>query len=357
MINVLILAGGEGTRFWPLSRINKPKQFLQLLDNQKNMLQQTVERINKLVPLENIFIITNTDYKQKIQEQVKEIKAENIILEPLKRNTAAAIGLSALFIESKYPGSIMIVLPIDHLIKDEVNFIETLKRAIEVASSGEKLVALGIKPTYPETGYGYIHIGQIDQNFACQVFKVKRFIEKPDRAKARMFIETGNYFWNSGIFIWQNQVILESIKKNLPKLYVALQTIKRVMYTDRLEKVILEEFKGLTAVSIDYGILEKADNVYVLPGDFAWSDLGNLLALKYIKEQDEMGNIIIGKHLGIDTEKSIIYNQDKLITTIGLKDMIIINTEDVILICDKKRAQKVKKIREKLKNYGLTEYL
>ncbi|QTL97699.1 NTP transferase domain-containing protein [Iocasia frigidifontis] len=357
MINVLILAGGEGTRFWPLSRRNRPKQFVQLLDNQKNMLQQTVERINNLVPIENIFIATNTDYKQKIQEQVKEIKAENIIIEPLKRNTAAAIGLSALFIESKYPGSIMIVLPIDHLINDEVNFIETIKRAIEVASSGEKLVTLGIKPTYPETGYGYIHIGQIDQDFTYQVFKVKRFIEKPDRAKAETFLKTGNYFWNSGIFIWQNQVILESIKKNIPQLYDSLQKIKRVINTDWFGKVILEEFKELTAVSIDSGILEKVDNVYVLPGYFAWGDLGNLLGLKYVKEQDERCNTIIGKHLGVDTENSIIYNQDKLITTIGLKNMIIINTEDVILICDKKRAQEVKKIREKLEKCGLIEYL
>ncbi|MDI3547431.1 MAG: mannose-phosphate guanylyltransferase [Halanaerobiales bacterium] len=358
MITALIMAGGQGTRFWPLSRTHKPKQFLKLTDDQKTMLQSTVERIKGLVPPEQIFIATNENYREPIREQLTEVPAENIIIEPLKRDTAPSIGLSALYIDRTYPGSTMIVLPADHLIKDEKRFISTLQKAVMVAATGKNLVTLGIKPTHPETGYGYIHYGELCHTIDDEeVYRVKAFTEKPDIATAREFLKKGTYLWNSGMFIWQVESILEKIKLHMPDLYGSLKRIGQALGTDLEKKVIMEEFKGLEAISIDYGIMEKAGDIYVIPGDFGWDDLGSWPALERVKKVDDNGNVIVGKHYGIDTKDSIIHSPNKVVTTIGLKDIVIVDTEDAILICDKKRAQEVKEIRAILEENGMEECL
>jgi mannose-1-phosphate guanylyltransferase len=265
MITALIMAGGQGTRFWPLSRTHKPKQFLNLTDDQKTMLQSTVERIKPLVPSERIFIATNKNYKKPIQEQLAEIPEENIILEPLKRNTAPSIGLSSLYIENKYPGSTVLVLPADHLIKDENRFLDIIKKAVMTTATGNNIVTLGIKPTHPEIGYGYIHYGDrfhtIDND---HIFSVKEFKEKPDLATAKDFLKDGNYLWNSGMFIWNVQSILENFKTYMPNLYSSLNQIKKVLGTDLEKKTILEEFKSMENISIDYGIMENAIQVQVM---------------------------------------------------------------------------------------------
>jgi mannose-1-phosphate guanylyltransferase len=352
------MAGGEGTRFWPLSRKDNPKQFLKLNDNQKTMLQETVERINKLVPLEQVFIATNEAYQEAIKNQLDGVPSENIIVEPMKRNTAACIGLSSVVIEDKYPGSTMIVLPADHLIEDEKKFVEILSKAVMTAATGKSLVTLGIKPTHPETGYGYIHYGDhlhtIDGD---QVFEVQNFTEKPDLDTAKDFLEAGNYLWNSGIFIWQLDSILYNIEKHLPEMYKSLRKIKNALGTDLEEKVIKNEFEQMESVSIDYGIMEKADDIYVIPGSFGWDDLGSWPALERVKKVDDDGNTVVGKHYGIDTNNSIIYSPNKVVTTIGLDGVVIVDTEDAILICDKNRAQEVKEIRSILKNEGLEDCL
>jgi len=354
MITALIMAGGEGTRFWPLSRKDNPKQFLKLNNNQKTMLQETVERINELVPIEQVFIATNAAYQEAIKNQLEGIPLENIIVEPMKRNTAACIGLSSVVIENKYPGSTMIVLPADHLIKDEKKFVDILSKAIMTAATGKNLVTLGIKPTHPETGYGYIHYGNhlhtIDGD---QVFEVQNFTEKPDLDTAKKFLEKGNYLWNSGMFIWQLDSILYNIEKYLPEMYESLLKIKKALGTDLEKKVIKNEFEQMESVSIDYGIMERADDIFVIPSSFGWDDLGSWPALERVKKVDNDGNVVIGKHYGIDTTNSIIHSPNKVVTTIGLDDVVIVDTEDAILICDKKRAQEVKEIRNILAEDGL----
>ncbi|SIR46580.1 mannose-1-phosphate guanylyltransferase [Halanaerobium kushneri] len=358
MITALIMAGGEGTRFWPLSRKDNPKQFLKLNDDQKTMLQETVERIKELVPIEQVFIATNEAYQEAIKKQIDGIPSENIIVEPMKRNTAACIGLSSVVIENKYPGSTMIVLPADHLIKDKNKFIDILSKAVMTASTGKNLVTLGIKPNHPETGYGYIHYGNhlhtIDED---QVFEVQNFTEKPDLDTAKEFLEDGNYLWNSGMFIWQLDSILYNIEKHLPEIYESLLKIKNALGTDSEKKVIENEFEQMESVSIDYGIMEKAENIFVIPGSFGWDDLGSWPALERVKKVDDNGNVVVGKHYGIDTTNSIIHSPNKVVTTIGLDGVVIVDTEDAILICDKKRAQEVKEIRNILANDGLKDCL
>jgi mannose-1-phosphate guanylyltransferase len=358
MITALIMAGGEGTRFWPLSRKDNPKQFLKLNDEQKTMLQQTVERIAQLVPYEQIFIATNDSYQQAIKDQLAELPEDNIIIEPLKRNTAPSIGLSSVIIEEKYPGSTMLVLPADHLIKDQNNFLDILKKGIMTAATGKNLVTIGIEPTHPETGYGYIHFGdKLHTIDGDSVFKVENFTEKPDLDTATEFLKDGSYLWNSGMFIWNLNSILANIEKHLPKLHLSLEKIKEALNTEQQAEIIKEEFEKMESISIDYGIMEKADDIFVIPGSFGWDDLGSWPALERIKKVDEQGNVVVGKHYGIDTKNSIIHSTDKVITTIGLDNIVIVNTDDAVLICDKKRAQEVKRIREILSEEGLDDYL
>lgn len=322
------------------------------------MLQETVERIKELIPFEQVFIATNEAYQEAIKNQLDGIPSENIIVEPMKRNTAACIGLSSVVIEDKYSGSTMIVLPADHLIKDEKKFVDILSKAVMTAATGKNLVILGIKPTHPETGYGYIdyggHLHTIDGD---QVFEVQKFTEKPDLDTAKDFLDDGNYLWNSGMFIWQLDSILYNIEKHLPEMYKSLLKIKDALGTDLEEKVIKNEFKQMESVSIDYGIMEKEDDIYVIPGSFGWDDLGSWPALERVKKVDDDSNTVVGKHYGIDTNNSIIHSPNKVVTTIGLDDVVIVDTEDAILICDKNRAQEVKEIRNILKNEGLEDCL
>lgn len=352
------MAGGQGTRFWPLSRADRPKQFLKLTDDQMTMLQQTVSRMSGLVSSEQIFIATNERYHDAIISQLPEIPEDNIIIEPMKRDTAPSIGLSSLYIERKYPGATMVVLPADHLIEDVDRFIDIIKKAVMIAATGKNIVTLGIKPTHPETGYGYIHYDNLYHSIdKDNVYQVQEFTEKPDLDTAKRFIEDGSFLWNSGMFIWELNTIFKNIKDYMPDLDDSLQVIKKALGTDREKEVIREEFSKLEGISIDYGIMEKADNIYTIPGDFGWDDLGSWPALERVKKVDGDGNIIYGKHYGIDTKNSIIHSPDKVVTTIGLQDIVIVDTKEAILICDKKRAQEVKAIREILEQDGLEDCL
>lgn len=359
MLTALIMAGGSGTRFWPLSRKDKPKQFLKLNNSKKSMLEETAARINKLVPAEQIFVATNKLYKSEINKQLADIPEENIIVEPQKRNTAAAVGLSSVIIENRFPNSTMIVLPADHLIKEEERFIKLLKKAVMAASIGENLLTVGIKATRPETGYGYINCGKklfdIDGE---QIFKVDNFAEKPDLDTAKKFLKSGNYLWNSGIFIWKVNNILANFEKHLPDLYLSLEKIRNFLGKDSEKEMIEKEFKKMKKISIDYGIMEKTEDIAVIPAAIAWDDIGSWPALSRIKETDALNNIKEAEHYGIDTKNSIIYSDsDKIIATIGIDNLIIVNTDDAILICDKKRAQDVKKIRNILAEENLDKYL
>jgi Mannose-6-phosphate isomerase./Nucleotidyl transferase. len=357
MITGVVMAGGKGERFWPKSRIKMPKQFLKLYGD-KTMIQQTVDRLKRLMPIENIFVVTNIDYAGLISDQIPELPTGNILIEPMGKNTAACIGLAALHTERLDRDSIMVVVPSDHVIKDEETYLGVLKTAIEKAKSGNNLVTIGIKPLHPETGYGYINFRKITHEILNNnpVHKVERFVEKPDYDTAVKYVESGDYLWNSGMFIWKTSTILNAIKEYLPQLYSALNVIRENFDSDELEKILYEEYSKLESISIDYGIMEKAKNVYVVPGDFGWDDVGSWTSIERLYEKDENGNVIKGNVVSVDTKKCIITGNEKLIATLGIEDVIIVDTEDALLICSKDKAQNVKEVLKELKEKK-SEYL
>lgn len=351
----LIMAGGRGERFWPKSRKRMPKQFLSLADDGKTMIQHTVERILPMVDVEDIYIVTNRDYKMLVQEQLPDIPQENILCEPVGRNTAPCIGLGAVHIARKYEDAVMFVLPSDHLIKYNTIFQKTLADAADVAEQGENLVTLGITPDYPETGYGYIKFNP--EETLGRAFAVDRFVEKPDLETAKGYLATEQYLWNSGMFIWKVSTILKNLEKYLPETYAGLQKIQQAIGTEDERSVLEHEFEAFRSESIDYGIMEKAQNIYILSGSFGWDDVGSWLAVERIRQSNEFGNIITGNAITVDTKNTIVQGDKKLIATVGIENLIIVDTEDALLICEKDSAGNIKKVLENLKICNRTEYL
>ena len=356
MTSVVIMAGGKGERFWPKSRVNMPKQFLSLTDDGKSMIQHTVERLKDIVEFENIYVVTNELYKGLVNEHIPEIPKENIIVEPVAKNTAPCIGLAAIHIAKKNRDSKMIVLPADHLIKFNEIFTDTLKTALDVVENGDNLATIGITPNYPETGYGYINFKRGD-SLQKNVYEVLKFEEKPNIEKAKEYLASGQYLWNSGMFIWKTSTILKCFKEFLPEIYNGLEVIETSIGTNNYEKVLKEEFVKLPSESIDYGVMEKAENIYVIPGNFGWDDVGSWLSLERINKTNQDGNVIKGNVISIKTKNSIIQGGDKLIATIGLKDVVIIDTDDAMLICHKNNTQEVKEIISNLRICNRNEYL
>lgn len=351
----LIMAGGRGERFWPKSRKSLPKQFLSLTDDGKTMIQLTVERIRSLVELEDIYISTNAGYKHLVLEQLPGIPEENILCEPVGRNTAPCIGLGAVHIAKKYEDAVMMVLPSDHLIKYTKMFKNTLENACAIAEKGENLVTIGITPDYPETGYGYIKFDPDKSD--GQAFEVDRFVEKPSLEVAKEYLETEEYLWNSGMFAWKVSTILENMKKFLPKIYEGLIEIQNAIGTEEYEQKLNKIFHDFQSESIDYGIMEKASNIYILPGTFGWDDVGSWLAVGRIRKSNEQGNVVRGNIITIDSENNIIEGTEKLIAVVGAKDLVIVDTEDAMLICDKDSTNKIKKVLENLKICNRDEYV
>ncbi len=351
----LIMAGGRGERFWPRSRKNLPKQFLSLTDDGKTMIQLTVERILPLVKMEDIYIATNKSYKDLVRSQLPGIPEENILCEPVGRNTAPCIGLGAAHIGKKYENALMLVLPSDHLIKFNNMFLGALREACRVAMEDDNLVTLGITPTYPETGYGYIKFNP--QKTLGGAYQVERFVEKPTLEVAKEYLETEEYLWNSGMFIWKLSSIWKNMEKYMPETYAGLQKIGAAIGTPEEDAVLEQEFAALPSVSIDYGIMEKAQHIYTIPGTFGWDDVGSWLAVERIKKTNEDGNVVNGNVITIDTHNCIVQGTNKLIAAVGLRDLIIVDTEDAILICEKHRAGDIRKVTENLKICNRDEYL
>lgn len=353
----LIMAGGKGERFWPKSRTHLPKQFLNISGN-KSMIQQCIDRLQKFIPLDQIFVITNELYAELIKVQVPSLPKENIIIEPIGRNTAPCVGLASIIIEEKFPDSGMIVLPSDHIIKNESEFINILKTAVEVSELGNNLITLGITPTYPETGYGYIEstYETLERN-GLLVHKVNKFVEKPSIEVAESYLKKGNYYWNSGIFVWRTSVIRHYIQLFMPEMHNLLEQMKTSFLTMDRDKVIKSEFHKMPDQSIDYGIMEKAEGIYVIPCVFGWDDVGSWTALERIDDLDEGGNVIRGNTINIDTKRCIIESNGKLIATLGVEDLIIVETDDVTLICKKEKAQDIKALIKELKLQKLEQYL
>ena len=351
----LIMAGGRGERFWPRSRQSLPKQFLSLTDDKKTMLQLTVERILPLVAMEDIFIVTNRGYRELVRAQLPELPEGNILCEPVGKNTAPCIGLGAVHIAKKYGDAVMMVLPSDHLIKYTSLFLNTLTDACEVAEQGGNLVTLGIAPDCPETGYGYIKF-QPEQTLG-RAFAVEKFVEKPDLETAKAYLASEQYLWNSGMFIWKTSTILDNLQAHLPETYAGLCKIREAIGTPMEEQVLEREFQGVRAESIDYGVMEKARDIYILSGAFGWDDVGSWLAVSRIKRSNELGTVVEGNVVTVDTRDTIIQGGGKLIAAVGLEDMIVVDSEDALLICEKAHAGDIKKVLENLKICNRREYL
>ena len=351
----LIMAGGRGERFWPKSRKNLPKQFLSLTDDGKTMIQLTVQRISPLVDLEDIYIATNKDYKKLVMEQLPGLPEQNILCEPVGRNTAPCIGLGAMHISKKYEDAVMFVLPSDHLIKFKDVYCEVLKEAKQIAEKEENLVTIGITPNYPETGYGYIKF--IPSEKEGNGNKVERFVEKPNLDLAKQYVASGEYLWNSGMFTWKVSTILKKLEAYMPETYEGLLKIREAIGTPEENEVLEKEFFAMKSDSIDYGVMEKAEDIYTLPGNFGWDDVGSWLAVERVKKVNEEGNVIDGNVTTVKTENCIIQGGDKLIATVGLKDIIVVDTADALLISTKQDEGDIKKVLEQLKNAHKDEYI
>lgn len=351
----LIMAGGRGERFWPRSRRNFPKQFLRLTDDGKTMIQLTVERILPLVSVEDIYIVTNRAYKALVQEQIPNLPEENILSEPMGRNTAPCIGLGAITISRKYEDAIMMVLPSDHLIKFNNMFRNVLDEGCTIAESGKNLVTIGITPTHPETGYGYVKFKS--DGSVGNAYEVDRFVEKPTLELAKEYLTTEEYLWNSGMFIWRVSTIMENLQKFLPDTYEHLLKIGNAIGSDREKTVLEQEFLSMQSQSIDYGVMEKAENIYVLPGTFGWDDVGSWLSLGRIKKSNESGNVVEGNIITVETRNCIIQGEEKLIATVGLENLIIVDTKDALLICAKDSTGNIKKVVENLKICNREKYI
>jgi len=355
----LIMAGGKGERFWPKSRTKLPKQFLSLTHDGKTMIQLTAQRLLPLVDYKDMYIVTNKDYVGLVQEQLPEIPHENILGEPAARNTAPCIGYAAAIMSRKYDNDVaMLVLPSDHIIKFEQMYIDTLLRAVEVAKEDSNLVTIGITPTYAETGYGYINFAR-DENKRGHtgVYAVKKFVEKPDLETAKAYLASNNYLWNSGMFAWKLSTIMQQFENLLPDTYQGIIKIKQAYNTPDYEQTLASAFAAFKSESIDYGIMEKASNIYTIPGSFGWDDAGSWLALERINNTNENGNMVQGDVITISTKDSIIVGDKKLIAAVGLKDIVIVDTPDALLICAKDATQDVKKVIENLKICNRNEML
>ncbi len=352
-----VLAGGSGTRFWPKSRADTPKQFL-ILQGTQSLLQQTISRIESLVPSSHIQVVTASHLHQQTLQQLPELLPENILSEPIGRNTAAAIGLAALHLVAQHPDALMVVLPADHVIPDSLAFCSSVRQAAQVAQHHNILMTLGIHPTYPATGYGYIESGDtLITPDAPSTYRVAQFSEKPPADVAARYMTSERHYWNCGIFVWRAATILEEITTHLPDLWQGLQTYTAALQGGASAEVLSHHYAQLPNISIDYGVLENSSRVGVLPVTFAWSDVGSWRSLADLHPADKQGNVVVGNHLSQDSTGLIIYSPDQLVATIGLTDLIIVQTSDAILICPKDRDQEVRDLVQTLRQRGQTDFL
>lgn len=355
---IVIMAGGRGERFWPVSREKRPKQLLKLLWD-RTFIQQAVDRVLPLVPAKNIFIITNQAQEAEIRKQLPKIPRQNVVSEPMGRDTCAAVTLGAAMVGSRSTTGIMAVLPADHIIPDAKKFQQVLGDAFDLASRGQVIVTIGIKPTEPNTGYGYIHVGnplpppQGVKRYKTTFFKAERFVEKPNFEKALEYVNSGNYRWNAGMFIWSFITVTQGLEKHQPEMAQACQRwFKVATKPDKLARVLAKEYPDIKKISVDYALMEHAQNVVVANGDFEWDDLGSWPALARHIKADPEGNCAVGDFLHVDAARNVIYDARVKtrtpIAVVGLRDSVIVQTDDATLIAHKSQAQKIKEMVQKL---------
>ncbi len=355
----VIMAGGGGTRLWPISRRKHPKHILPLL-GERTLFQSTLDRLEGFIPPERTLVVTAADQAEKLKKQAPQLPSENFLIEPEPRGTASVIGLAATILAKRDPEAVMLVLTSDHYIHNVDLFRLVMRVAIEVAEKSY-LVTLGITPTFPATGYGYIQRGQIlAENFQYPVYSVLRFIEKPDEAKARALLASGDHSWNSGMFVWRVDCILNEFARLMPELKTALDRIGQAWGTTDQTETLGSLWPGLKPETIDYGIMEHANNVAVLPaGGLEWSDVGSWDSLFDVLLPDELGNVVVnGDHMPLQTRDTLVYSSDKkLIVTIGVEDLIVIDSGDALLVCRRDQAQQVRQVIENLKKTHRENYL
>ena len=349
----IIMAGGIGKRFWPLSKRNYPKQFLDILGHNKTLFQETYERFKQICPEENILVVTNEDYAGLIRDQIPGIQPHQILCEPVGRNTAPAIAYGAYKIKKLDPEGTMVVAPSDHLILNENTFTQTILEGLNAAHQSEIFITLGIKPTRADTGYGYIQMN--DEIANGNLKKVKTFTEKPNKELAEYFLNSGEFFWNAGIFIWNVNTILYGFQQYLPEVYESFEEGKSSINTDKEDEFIREIYPTLPMISVDYGIMEKANKVYVLPADFQWSDIGTWNAVFELVEKDDKNNALKGKKIFARNTKDCLVNirEDKLVALNNVDNLIVVDTGEALLIADKNEEQEIRQVVNEIKaQYG-----
>lgn len=359
MLQAVIMAGGSGTRFWPLSREKLPKQFLNLF-GKRSLLQQAYDRIQGLVGPDGVLIVTNQQQVAQTREQLPELTGNRIIGEPCGRDTAPCIALAAALLVKQNPNVHMIVLAADHLIQPTEAFHRAVRTADQfLEQQPDALITFGIPPSYASTGYGYLRRDEtVSSSDGISVHRLRSFHEKPNEHKAKEFIESGDYYWNSGIFCWRAQTILNEVQRCKPQLHEAVLRIAEAWGGSEQGAVFEREYAAVQKISIDYAVMEQAKSVFMVDVPFEWDDVGSWMALDRVKPSDENQNVVIGRHKGLDTEHCVIVgNDDHLISTLGVKDLIIVHTPDVTLVAHQKDEQAVKQMIEKLKQEGLQGYL
>jgi mannose-1-phosphate guanylyltransferase len=354
----LIMAGGAGTRFWPKSRIAKPKQYLSLF-GELSLIQESVKRFAGFIPEESIYVVSAKSQQAVLESQTTNLPKSNLIFEPVGKNTLPAIGLAALFIAEKDPDGVMIVSPSDHLIQNESLFQQCIESAALIADKNEGIVTIGITPKYPATGYGYVQTAnEIAIGQSIKSYSVSRFVEKPNVDVATGYLKQGGFFWNSGIFVFKVSVFLKAVHEFSPELYSDLLRIKEHIGLESYEEAVDRIYREVTSISIDYGILEKASNVFLVQGDFIWNDLGSWEEVyKYDPNKDENMNATSGEVILIDTKNSYVSAPNSLVAVVGLDDVIVVQEGDTILVCKRDRAEDIKAVVGKINQRKLDQYL
>lgn len=352
-----IIAGGSGTRLWPSSRKEMPKQFHSLY-GENTLLQESVRRLDPLIKKEDIYIIANRAHEEIVREQLPWLGKENFIGEPMGKNTAPAVGVIASIINKKDPDGVILISPADHIIAKEALFRRLLEVGAEVASEGPNTVTIGIKPTYPSTGYGYIQMSDTHHTHGdVDVHKALSFKEKPDEKTAEEYVASWSYVWNSGMFMWSAKTIMHLFKQHAPDIYKSLKRYEDALGTPQEAKVFDEIYDEFPSISVDYAILEHAHNIHVIPASIGWNDLGSWASLHEIMEKDEAGNAVVGDFIGVDTHNCLIHSKGRLVATVGLENMVVVDTGDVVMILPAERSQDVKALLDELKKQGKEKYL
>lgn len=352
-----IIAGGSGTRLWPRSRQDRPKQF-QSLYSDRTLLQETVDRLEPIVRPEDFYVIANQSHESIVRGQLEWLHPRNYVGEPMGKDTAPAVGVIATIIGRRDPDAVILISPADHVILKDAEFRRICQAAEKMAAEGPNIVTIGIRPTHAETGFGYIQMSDNKREIdGVDVHEVISFKEKPDHRTAEDYVSSWQYVWNSGMFVWTARTILDLFRDHAPEIYKLLVRYEGAIDTPDEEKVFNEIYEAFPRISVDYAILERAANIHVIPASIGWSDLGSWSALYDMMDPDEEGNCVVGEHIGLDTHNCLVYAKDKLITTIGLDNMIVVDTGDVVLVAPKGRAQDIKQLIEEIKKRDTTHCL